>query len=522
MKPSVQSAFGQRAFGVSAARLSISGPWRSARRAVRPVVAALFIASFASGALAAPPPEGFADLAEKLLPSVVNISTTQTPKSVAQRGPEMPQLPPGSPFEQFFKEFFDKKREQDQQQPPQRRPTSLGSGFIVDASGYVVTNFHVIEGADEITVTLQDERILPAKIIGRDQKTDLALLKVESARPLPAVNFGDSAAVRVGDWVLAIGNPFGLGGTVTAGILSARGRDIQAGPYDDFLQTDASINKGNSGGPMFNIKGEVIGVNTAIFSPSGGSVGIGFAIPSNQVRAIVAQLRDFGRAKRGWLGVQIQSVTEEIAENLGLGAGAARGALVAGVSDGSPARKAGIQPGDVILSFDGKDVRKMRSLPSIVAETPVGRRAPVMLWRKGKEQTVTVEVAELVEAEQAASAPATGDGKGGTSSGEGTIAELGLVLAPLTPESRERFAIGKGVLGVVVTSVANGGPGAEKGLTPGDVIVEVEQEKVASPAQVQAKVAAARKEGRKAVLVLIERPSRGGHRAFVPLRLDRG
>jgi len=499
---------------------SVPGLWRRVRRAALPPLAAvvLLISGLPSHAQSRAPAEGFADLAEKLLPTVVNISTTQTPKpSAQQRGPELPQFPPGSPFEQFFKDFFE-KRQQEQQQQPQRRATSLGSGFIIDPSGFVVTNFHVIEGSDEVSVTLQDERTLAAKVVGRDQKTDLALLKVESPRPLPFVSFGDSSVMRVGDWVIAIGNPFGLGGTVTAGIISARGRDIFAGPYDDFIQTDASINKGNSGGPMFNVKGEVVGVNTAIYSPSGGSVGIGFAIPANQARAVVAQLREFGRTKRGWLGVQIQSVTDEIAENLSLGN--ARGALVASVSPNSPAQKAGIQPGDVITTFDGKDVRKMRSLPAIVAETPVGKRVPVSLWRKGKEQALTVEVAELVE-ELVASAPATGQGQGRAQpgGGESTVAELGLVVAPLSPEQRSKFNIGKDVAGVVVTNVANGGPAAERGLAPGDVIVEVDQDKVASPAQVQAKIAAARKEGRKTILVLIEKPSRGGHRAFVPLRI---
>ncbi|MBT3401768.1 MAG: trypsin-like serine protease, partial [Rhodospirillaceae bacterium] len=258
-------------------------------------------------------PESFADLAEQLLPAVVNISTTQVVQAPGVQ--EMPDLPPGSPFEEWFKEFFEQREGQD---APSRRAQSLGSGFIIDSSGYVVTNNHVIEGADEIKVILHDDTTLDAEIVGRDPKTDLALLKVETATPLTAVTFGDSDDLRVGDWVIAIGNPFGLGGTVTAGIVSARSRDIRSGPYDDFIQTDASINRGNSGGPMFDMDGKVVGVNTAIYSPSGGSVGIGFAVPSNQVASVVAQLKDFGRARRGWLGVHIQTVTEEIAEGVGL------------------------------------------------------------------------------------------------------------------------------------------------------------------------------------------------------------
>ncbi|HJS32758.1 MAG TPA: Do family serine endopeptidase, partial [Alphaproteobacteria bacterium] len=319
-----------------------------------------------------PPAQGFADLAERLLPAVVNISTTQTvrqdrnqqqgpqqgPQGERRRGPEVPQFPPGSPFEEFFREFFDRQGRPD---APPRRTQSLGSGFVIDSTGYVVTNNHVIAEADEIKVILHDDTQLAAKVIGRDPKTDLAVLKVEPSKPLTAVKFGNSDQTRVGDWVVAIGNPFGLGGTVTAGIVSARARDINAGPYDDFIQTDASINRGNSGGPMFNLAGEIIGINTAIYSPSGGSVGIGFAIPANLAKPVIDQLRVSGKVRRGWLGVQIQSVTDEIAESLGLNK--ARGALVARVTENSPAAKGKIESGDVILKFDGKDVTEMRRLP---------------------------------------------------------------------------------------------------------------------------------------------------------------
>ncbi|MEA2737768.1 MAG: serine protease Do, partial [Acetobacteraceae bacterium] len=306
-------------------------------------------------AVARSAPDSFADLAAKLLPAVVNVSSTQTITAKNSGpgpgvGPEIPMFPPGSPFEQFFKDFLNRNRPgqggggggggSGDSQPPARRAQSLGSGFIIDASGYVVTNNHVIEGADEVSVTLQDNTILKATIVGRDESGDIALLKVKSDKPLPTVDFGDSSQSRVGDWVLAIGNPFGLGGTVTAGIVSARGRDIHQGQYDDFIQTDAAINRGNSGGPLFNMDGQVIGINTAIFSPSGGSIGIGFSIPSNMAKNIVAQLKEFGHPRRGWLGVKIQQVTPDIAESLGLKD--ASGAMVAGITDGGPADKAKI------------------------------------------------------------------------------------------------------------------------------------------------------------------------------------
>ncbi len=336
--------------------------------------------------------DGFADLAEKLLPSVVNISTTQTVKQDQKRehsAPGRPQFPPGSPFEEFFKDFFDHNGQRgDQPEAKPRKATSLGSGFVIDPSGYIVTNNHVIADADEITVILHDDTNLKAELVGRDTKTDVAVLKVKTDKPLAAARWGDSEKARVGDWVLAIGNPFGLGGSVTAGILSARQRDINSGPYDEFLQTDAAINKGNSGGPMFNMDGEVIGINTAIYSPSGGSIGIGFAVPSNLAKAVAAQLvnEPDHAVHRGWLGVRIQAVTDEIAESLGLDK--PHGALVASVNDNGPAQTGGIQPGDVILNFDGKAVPDMRHLPRLVAEESVGKTVPVKVWRKRQETTL--------------------------------------------------------------------------------------------------------------------------------------
>jgi len=471
-----------------------------------------------------PAPDGFADLAEKLLPSVVNISTTQTVKAeqhTEKDSPDLPQFPPGSPFEEFFKDFFKHNHQQGQGQgQPQaetRKATSLGSGFIVDAAGYVVTNNHVIADADEITVILHDNTSLKAELIGRDTKTDIAVLKVKTDKPLIAVPWGDSDAARVGDWVLAIGNPFGLGGTVTAGILSARQRDINSGPYDDFLQTDASINRGNSGGPMFNMDGQVIGINTAIYSPSGGSIGIGFAIPSALAHEVVSELITEADhiVHRGWLGVRIQEVTDEIADSLGLDK--ARGALVASVSDAGPAQVAGIQPGDVILTFDGKQVTDMRHLPRLVAETPVDKIVPVTVWRKKAQADLKVKVGRLQETETASAE--TGVKPIPLKSDADTVKALGMTLANVTPELKEKFSLGDDAKGVVVVDVAKDGPGAEKGLRPGDVIMEAAQEEVKSASQVVGKVADAKKSGRKSILLLVERQ---GDLRFVALRLDQG
>ena len=452
-------------------------------------------------------PESFADLAEKLLPSVVNISTTQTVE--AGKGPEMPQLPPGSPFEDFFKEFFDKNG----QKQRSRRATSLGSGFIISEDGYVVTNNHVIQGADEITVILSDDTRLKAVLIGRDSKTDLAVLKVKSDVPLKAVKFGNSDKSRVGDWIVAIGNPFGLGGTVTAGIISARGRDINSGPYDDFLQTDASINRGNSGGPMFNIDGEVIGVNTAIYSPSGGSVGIGFAIPSTTVAPVIRQLQKNGQVKRGWLGVHIQQVTDEIAESLGLKK--SEGALVASVIEDGPAAKSKIKAGDVILKFNGKLVREMRMLPKIVADTEVEKAVNVIVWRGGKRVTLKVKVGELENDKEVASkaTPKKLDKKD-----QKRIDALGITVSSITDRLRELFKLAEKSKGVVITKVDEGGSAAEKGIRVGDLIVEIGQEEVSKPKDVTRKVTEAKKQERKSVLLLLEGQS--GLR-FVAIRIEK-
>lgn len=433
-------------------------------------------------------PESFADLADQLLPTVVNVSTTQKVEEDEAR----------REFEEFFRDFFERRR--GDEPPPQRRdPSSLGSGFVIDESGYIVTNNHVIADADQITVRLHDDTTLEAEIVGRDDKTDLALLKVDTDRELQAAQWGDSRATRIGDWVLAIGNPFGLGGTVTAGIVSARSRDINAGPYDDFLQTDASINRGNSGGPMFNTDGEVIGVNTAIFSPSGGSIGIGFAIPSAIARNVIDQLREFGDVRRAWLGVRIQSVTPELAEGLRLGE--PRGALVASVSEDGPAAEAGIKQGDVILKFDGREVEEMRRLPRMVAETRIGKQVEVVVWRKGEEKTVTVELGKLDEEKLARMAPESGEE--GQEGGEQSLGALGLSLAALDATTRETYGLDQRAKGVVITDVRGGGPAAQKGLSAGDVIVEVDQKEVKTPQEVAENVEQARKEGYRVVTLLV-------------------
>jgi serine protease Do len=477
-------------------------------------------------AMARGAPDSFADLAAKLLPAVVNVSSTQSAQAAKNTpggppaGPDIPMFPPGSPFEQFFKDFLNRNRPgQHGEAPvrPEHRAQSLGSGFIIDASGLVVTNNHVIDGADEISVILQDNTTLKAELVGRDETGDLALLKVKADKPLPTVAFGDSDTARVGDWVLAIGNPFGLGGTVTAGIVSARSRDIRQGPYDDFIQTDAAINRGNSGGPLFNMDGQVIGINTAIFSPSGGSIGIGFSIPSNMAKSIVMQIKEYGHPRRGWLGVRIQQVTPELAESVGLKD--TSGAMVAGVTDSGPAEKAKIKGGDIILKFDGQDVKDMHALPRIVAETDVGKHVQVMLWRDGKETSVDAVLDEKPSDEKLASADSGAKKIPDAPSAERDLAGLGMKVSPLTQALKDQFQIGPDQKGVVITGVTDGGVAAERGLKPGDVIVEVQQAEVASPDDVMKKVDAQRAQDRKSVLMLIQ--GQDGVR-YVPLPLGKG
>jgi len=469
-------------------------------RSIVAVAAALMIAAAAPMAgFAQERPASFADLAERLSPAVVNISTRQT---VGGPGVEAPEIPPGAPFGDLFKDFFDRN-----QRGP-RSVSSLGSGFVIDAGGVVVTNNHVIENADEIVVNFPDGLSLPAELVGTDPKTDIAVLKISPDKPLPFVSFGDSEALRVGDWVLAIGNPFGLGGSVSAGIVSARKRDINAGPYDDFIQTDAAINRGNSGGPLFNMAGEVVGVNTAIISPSGGSIGIGFSVPSALVKNVVAQLREFGETRRGWLGVRIQTVTPEIADSLKMKQ--AVGALVADVTAGGPAAAAGVKSGDVVLRFNGRKIGAMRDLPRIVAETPVGAKAKVELWRDGETVTVTVALGRLEEGEEIAE-------EGGPGAPQATATALGMTLQTLDADVRAELGLADDVAGVVVTAVEADSVAEAKGVTPGEVIVEAGQEKVSTPGDVLARIKAARAEKRGSILLLVQ--NAGGLR-FVALSLE--
>jgi serine protease Do len=462
-------------------------------------------------------PEGIADVAEQVIDAVVNVSTKQ---SVDLSSGAMPQLPPGSPFEEFFEEFFKNRRGQggqngqNGQTPSPRRVNSLGSGFIIDTTGLVVTNNHVIADADEVNVILNDGTTLKAEVVGRDQKTDLALLKVTPTKPLKAVKFGDSDKLRLGEWVIAIGNPFSLGGTVTAGIVSARNRDIQSGPYDNYIQTDAAINRGNSGGPLFNLNGEVIGVNTAIISPSGGSIGIGFAVPSKTVVPVVDQLREFKEVRRGWLGVRIQQVSDEIAESLSIKP--ARGALIAGIDDKGPAKPAGIEPGDVVVKFDGKDIKEMRDLPKIVADTPVGKDVEVVIIRKGKEEKKTVKLGRLEdEKKQAALDPK----KDSAPDAKPVVKKaLGLDLANLTDDLRKKHNIKDKVKGVLITGVDPNSPASEKRLAPGMVIAEVQQQPVTNAAELQQRIEKLKKDGKKAAVLLVVTPD--GDPSFVALSLQ--
>jgi serine protease Do len=467
--------------------------------------AASLLASAPAGARG---PDGIADIAEKVIDSVVNISTSQSVEAKGGGGSReaMPQLPPGSPFEEFFDDFFKNRRggspkggdKSGEMQPP-RKTNSLGSGFIIDAAGVVVTNNHVIADADEINVIMNDGTKIKAELVGVDKKTDIAVLKFKPAKPLVAVKFGDSDKLRLGEWVIAIGNPFSLGGSVTAGIVSARNRDISQGPYDSYIQTDASINRGNSGGPLFNLEGEVVGVNTLIISPTGGSIGLGFAVPSKTVSRVVDQLQQFGELRRGWLGVRIQQVTDEIAESLNIKP--ARGALVAGVDDKGPAKPAGIEPGDVVVKFDGKDVKDPKDLSRVVADTAVGKEVDVVIIRKGKEESRKVTLGRLEDNEKVKQAAAKT--KEDPAEKPVTQKALGLDLAALSKDLRTKYKIKDSVKGVIVTGVDGNSDAAEKRLSAGDVIVEVAQEAVVNAADIKKRVDQLKKDGKKSVLLLV-------------------
>ena len=481
-------------------------------------------------------PASVADIAEGLLDSVVNISTTQTVEDDTINDSDSPvptpKVPEGSPFQDLFKDFFNNKGGGDN---GSQKVQSLGSGFVIDAEkGLIATNNHVIADADEIMVNFNDGAKLKAELVGKDTKTDLALLRVDPKKhKLKAVAFGNSDQVRIGDWVLAIGNPFGLGGTVTAGIVSARKRDINSGPYDNFIQTDAAINRGNSGGPLFDMDGKVIGINTAIISPSGGSIGIGFAIPAEMAVNVLDQLKEFGVVRRGWLGVRIQPVTEDVAQTFGLKE--AKGALVAGLIEGSGVDNKAIEPGDVVIRFDGHEVASARDLPRLVAESPVGSEAELVVIRNGEEKTLKVKLGLLAEDETAANSDADAeegdaviedekpdqarpDKPGKEQPGKAGTRILGMSLAALSDDLRSEYGIADDVTGVVVVHVAPGSAAGEKRIETGDVIVDVGSVAVKTPEDVRKRIEALRREGRKNALVMLA--SRSGELRFVTIRID--
>lgn len=463
-----------------------------------------------------------ADLAEKLLPAVVEISVeSKVADGVAAQN--IPQLPDDSPFKDFFDDFFKKRQGQGGQDnqdgsgdPKGRTVSSMGSGFIIDSSGIVVTNNHVVEGADTIQIHLQDGTLLKAELVGRDPKTDIAVIRVKPSTPLPTVPFGDSDKARVGEWVIAIGNPFGLGGSVSLGIVSARNRDINAGPYDDYIQTDAAINKGNSGGPLFDLDGNVIGINTAIFSPSGGSVGIGFSVPANTAKSVVDQLVKYGETRRGWLGVKVQGITDELVDTMSLGK--TKGALVADVTEGSPGKAAGIEAGDVITEFNGRPIHEMKELPRAVASTEVGTTVVVKAVRKGVEKTFNVTIGRLEDGEKKL---AMNDPAKGKKDAPATVTTLGMTVSSMSDELRAKFKTDGKIKGAIVTEVAQDGSAAEKGLEPGDVIMEAGGKPVDGASDVSAAVDAADKAGKSSVLLLTAKAGQSGETRFIALKIKK-
>ncbi len=467
-------------------------------------------------------PNSFADVVETLLPAVVNISSTQRAKPSEMPNMALPPGLEGTPFEDMMKDFMQQYGQGGQFQMQTQPAASLGSGFIIDADkGYVITNNHVVAGADEVRVTLHDDTSLPATVVGRDEKVDIAVLQVKTDKKLSAVKFGDSSKLRVGDWVLAIGNPFGLGGTVTAGIVSAESRNINAGPYDDFIQTDASINRGNSGGPMFDTDGNVIGINTAIFSPSGGgSVGIGFAVPSNLAKPVVDQILKYGHTRRGWIGVKIQSITPDISDSLKLDG--TKGALIASVAPGSPAQKAGLKSGDVILEFDGRAIDAMRTLPRAVAETEIDKKVKLVYWRDGKKQDTTVQLGELEKAEKDTQDDDSDNDQPpvDTHTDNGVkISGIGMTVDSINAIDRRNYNIPAEVKGALVTSVEPMSEAAEKGLTQGDVITEINKTPVTTPGNVSTLMDSARKSGLTSILLMV---NRGGDVRFIALKPKTG
>jgi len=492
-------------------------------RSIPALACALVLGAGALPVLSAPEaaargPESLADLAAAVSDTVVNISATQTMED--KHASNAPQLEPGTPFDDLFEEFFRRHQQEEggRANPRQRerKSNSLGSGFVIDPSGIVITNNHVVADANEVTVIFTDGQKLKAEVLGKDAKVDVAVLRVKSDKPLKAAKFGDSDKMRVGDWVVAVGNPFGLGGTVTAGIISARNRNIDSGPYDNYFQTDAPINKGNSGGPLFNMAGEVIGINTAILSPSGGSIGIGFATPAATVAPVIEQLQKFGETRRGWLGVRIQNVDDSIAESLNLGA--ARGALVAGTDDKGPAKAAGLQTGDVIVKFDGVDIKESRDLPKIVASAPVGKDVDVVVLRQGKEITKTIKLGRLEDNEKQAKLTVKRSDSGKNPAAGPVEKALGMEFSSLSDDLRQKFSIKNSVAsGVVVTNVDPDSSAATKHIQPGEVLMEINQEPIKEPADVAKKMQALKSSGKKSALLLVANGQ--GEVRFVALAL---
>ena len=500
-----------------------SGPVQSRTMAwlTAVLVAATFVLSLSpQPTLARGTPETFADVVKDVMPAVVNISTVQLVESRRRGAPRnIPQIPRGGPWEDMFRDFLDQFGDQFPQEGeedgdrPRRRARSLGSGFIIESDGLIVTNNHVVEDADEIRVVLADDTILEAEVIGRDPQGDLALIKVEADRRLPTLKWGDSDKMRVGDWSVAIGNPFGIGVTVTAGIVSARSRQLTNGSaYDDYIQTDAAINRGNSGGPLINMDGEVIGINTAIFSPTGASVGIGFSSPSNIAKNIVADLKEYGRPRRGWLGVRFQAVSAEIAESFGLDG--AQGALVAEVVEGSPAEKAGVQANDVILTFDGKPVDGQR-FPLMVAAVELDTEVEMTVLRNGERKALTVVIGELEEEEVVVASRGNAP-RGFVRPERKEIDELGVTVAELSAAVRDEYELPDDISGLVIVDVDEESDAAAKGLRRGDIISEVQQQPVETAQEAEDVIADAQSKDRKVVLLRVQN---GENFRLVPVRI---
>lgn len=438
---------------------------------IKPVLFAFFIASLGFSGEAGAQFPSFADLAEKLTPSVVNISSFSQSETENGEGNTL-------------------------------LSESLGSGFIIDGNGYIITNNHVVDKAESISITLSDNTKTEARVIGKDPKTDLALIKIETKRPLNAVKFGDSDKIRVGDWVLAIGNPFGLGSSVTAGIVSAKSRDIESGPYDSFIQTDASINQGNSGGPMFNLQGEVIGISSAIFSTTGASQGVGFAIPANLARWIISQLKEHGEVKRGWIGIKIQPNTPEIADSLGISAN--QGVVVSGITEQGPAQKAGLQAGDIVLSFNRQPIDNTKNLSRLIAETKIGTPAPIEIWRNGQKQTLTVPIELMPEETPLSAAKETASDAAETPDNGESLNIIGFTVKEISPELAERYKLAPSTSGVVVTDILPNSNASRKGIKIGDIIVKIDKRNIIGESAFHEYVNDARRENNRPVLLAIQ------------------